>query len=146
MLPKIRKTYKKTFTSLIMKVFLELILCILRIRLSLSLRITIKFNPKKVLINEIPKLMIKRKKFVVPINTVIGKASRITIIGMSKFLKIVRYITRFNFIPDKGSVLNHSMESDDIKLIVSIIVINRKLKNWSKKKILYTMLLTMVYI
>ena len=141
MLPKIRKTYKKTFTSLIMKVFLELILCILRIRLSLSLRIMIKFNPKKVLINEIPKLTIKRKKFVVPINTVIGKASRITIIGMSKFLKIVRYITRFNFIPDKGSVLNHSIESDDIKLIVSIIVINRKLKNWSKKKILYTMLI-----
>ena len=141
MLPKIRKTYKNTFISLIKKVFLELILCILRIRLSLSLIIMIKFKPKKVLINEIPKLMRKRTKFNVPINTVIGKASRITIIGISKFLKIVIYITRFNFTSDRGNVLNHSIESEDKPLIVSIIVINRKLKNWSKKKMLYTMLI-----
>jgi hypothetical protein len=49
----------------------------------------IKFNPKKVLINEIPRLTIKRKKLAVPIKIVIGKASKITIIGISKFLKIV---------------------------------------------------------
>ena len=129
MLPKIRNTYKKTLINLIKKVFLELILWILRIRLSLSLIIMIKFKPKKVLINEIPKLRIKRKKLAVPINTVIGKASRITIIGISKFLKIVIYITRFNLVSDRGNVLNHLIDSEDNALIVSIIVIKRKLKN-----------------
>ena len=129
MLPKIRNTYKKTLINLIKKVFLELILWILRTRLSLSLIIMIKFKPKIVLTNEIPKLRIKRKKLAVPINTVIGKASRITIIGISKFLKIVIYITRFNLVSDRGNVLNHLIDSEDNALIVSIIVIKRKLKN-----------------
>ena len=129
MLPKIRKTYKNTFINLIKKVFLELILCILRTRLRRSLIIIIKFNPKNALINEIPRHTIKRKKFAVPINTVIGKASRITTIGISKFLKSVRYDTCFNFLSDSGNVLNHSIESEDKPLIVSIIVISRKLKN-----------------
>jgi hypothetical protein len=100
-----------------------------------------KFKLKKVLRNEIPKHTRKRTKLPVPIKIVIGKASRITIIGISKFLIIVTYVIRSNLSLERGNVLNQLIELLDITPKVSIIVIKRKLKNWSKKKILNTILM-----
>ena len=129
MLPKIMNTYEKTLNNRIKKLFFELISLRLSTRLRRPLIIIITLSPKNVLIQEIPNVIKKNKTFVVVINKAIGKAKMITSIGMSKFLKIVTYINFFKLWLERGKVLSHLNDSPDIIAVVSIIVINKKLKN-----------------
>jgi hypothetical protein len=63
------------------------------------------------------------------INNAIGKVKMMTNIGISKLRKMVTYISFFKLKLERGNVLNHPSELPDIIAVVSIIVINKKLKN-----------------
>ena len=93
------------------------------------------------LIIEIPRLIRKKKMLVVIMSRDTGKANIIVNIGMSKVRNIVTYSIRFKVVSDNGNVLNQPIDFPDITTVVSIIVISRKLKNWSKKKIPYKILI-----